>query len=961
MHKLLNIYEKVENNLHSEFLFSDMVRTYKRKTERGSYGEANLQAALRAIKNGIPINRVSNEFGVPTRTLRRHRDKRVAEPGHLKFGRYRNALPSEIELELKAHVLDMQRRLFGLGMRDMQKLAFDVAEKANIDHPFNKETKIAGKDWVQSFLARHILSLRQPQGTSVARAVGFNKPQVQRFFDLFKEVLESHGCQPSRVWNMDETGLTTVQEPGRVIAPKGFRQVGKITSAERGVLVTLICACNAAGVFLPPMYIFPRKRMPDTLMKDAPPQAVGYANPSGWTDEELFPKWLEHFTSITNCSTENRHVVLLDGHHSHKSLQAIEYCRDHGIELITLPPHSTHKLQPLDRCYFKSLKKAFSMEADNWMVTNPGRRITIHDMAGLTGKAFLRSAVPERAINGFRTCGLWPFDPNIFTDVDFVAAEMTEEDMPGTSDDRVEDTSPQQTPDNPCIPVRTDDVPDATATDCDAASEATATGVATATREAMASDCHAERETTAAETMVPGTDATRENIVPGETMATDTSVARKSLARGEASNSSCIAHAEIPPRDLMEGQYSSQGGLEVIQTVGDGRCLFRSLIIGMDTKLQMADRNELGMLTSPILSMKERSLADGLRAKMVDYMCDNYNSYSELDVETINGDLPPWLHYSSMEDRIAAIADPLSLPGELELTATSNVLNIPIVVFNNKNEVVQRYGKDTSADALMVQFMSVGQDVGHYNCVLRGQRESTSGQEEIMSPPSMPFIQPSSPDDHQPNIELSGLSTSMEPLATMATNPSSSFNEQQHSPPTQSIKEMIQSISPLPKVFPKRTRTRKTESAEVLTSSPYKAMLLEKKAKRDSLKKRPIKKRRKVSYGKKKTKKSNKKRRQRDNTGSSDEDEDWPCLICCEPYSRTRPGDIWVQCQVCHLWAHEECSPGLPQFVCPNCDSDDSEWCCHAKYFVPGIQRLCRYTLCKRLRMFSVRATLQSC
>ena len=84
---------------------------------------------------------------------------------------------------------------------------------------------------------------------------------------------------------------------------------------------------------------------------------------------------------------------------------------------------------------------------------------------------------------------------------------------------------------------------------------------------------------------------------------------------------------------------------------------------------------------SPILSMKERSVANGLRAKMVDYMCDNYNSYRGLDVETINGDLPPWLHYSSMEDRIAAMADPLSLPGELELIATSNVLSIPIVVF----------------------------------------------------------------------------------------------------------------------------------------------------------------------------------------------------------------------------------------------------------------------------------------
>ena len=37
--------------------------------------------------------------------------------------------------------------------------------------------------------------------------------------------------------------------------------------------------------------------------------------------------------------------------------------------------------------------------------------LLIHDMADLTGKAFLRTALPERAINSFRICGLAPFDP----------------------------------------------------------------------------------------------------------------------------------------------------------------------------------------------------------------------------------------------------------------------------------------------------------------------------------------------------------------------------------------------------------------------------------------------------------------------------------------------------------------------------------------------------------------------
>lgn len=57
---------------------------------------------------------------------------------------------------------------------------------------------------------------------------------------------------------MDETGLTTFHKPGKAMATKGARQVSKVTNAERGVLITLIYACNAASVFVPPMYIFPR-------------------------------------------------------------------------------------------------------------------------------------------------------------------------------------------------------------------------------------------------------------------------------------------------------------------------------------------------------------------------------------------------------------------------------------------------------------------------------------------------------------------------------------------------------------------------------------------------------------------------------------------------------------------------------------------------------------------------------
>ena len=99
------------------------------------------------------------------------------------------------------------------------------------------------------------------------------------------------------------------------------------------------------------------KRMVDQLMQGAPPQSVSYASASGWTDAGLFLKWMEHFVLYINTSTQNRHLIVLDEHHSHKTLDAVNYARAHGIELVILPPHCTHKIQPLDRCFFKSLKR----------------------------------------------------------------------------------------------------------------------------------------------------------------------------------------------------------------------------------------------------------------------------------------------------------------------------------------------------------------------------------------------------------------------------------------------------------------------------------------------------------------------------------------------------------------------------------------------------------------------------
>ena len=93
----------------------------------------------------------------------------------------------------------MEKKLFGLTTKDVRRLAFDFETQMNIKHRFNINIKMAGPDWLQGFLSRRPqLSIRKSQPTNIARAIGFNKEQVEHFFKIFQSILTSHSYSPNK-------------------------------------------------------------------------------------------------------------------------------------------------------------------------------------------------------------------------------------------------------------------------------------------------------------------------------------------------------------------------------------------------------------------------------------------------------------------------------------------------------------------------------------------------------------------------------------------------------------------------------------------------------------------------------------------------------------------------------------------------------------------------------------------
>lgn len=125
-------------------------------------------------------------------------------------------------------------------------------------------------------------------------------------------------------------------------------------------------------------------------------------------------------------SNETPVLLILDNHSSHLSLAAIELARANGVVLLSLAPHTSHRKQSLDTGFFGPLKKAYAVACDNWQVSNPGRAITQFQVARLFGTAYLKVASIQRAQKSFESCGIWPFNDQVFTDEDFAPADVTD-------------------------------------------------------------------------------------------------------------------------------------------------------------------------------------------------------------------------------------------------------------------------------------------------------------------------------------------------------------------------------------------------------------------------------------------------------------------------------------------------------------------------------------------------------
>ena len=274
---------------------------------------------------------------------------------------------------------------------------------------------IPGGSWVRWFKKRHPeLTLRTSQGLDFARARGLYPENVASFYSNLEQLYRTHRYGPENIWNCDESGAQASRNGGGLVwARKGSQTVHSLMPNEREWITVLSCI-NASGQSIPGFYIFRGKRLMDNYIEGCEDGATMAMQPEVWMTALLFSQWISHFIksieSRGGISPSHRHLLIVDGHNSHVTLEVVQKAMQVGLDLLTLPSHTSHRLQPLDVSVFGPFKRAFRHYRDAWTLQNIGRGASKKVLAKWVSRALQKALTESNIKSGFQATGIWPLN-----------------------------------------------------------------------------------------------------------------------------------------------------------------------------------------------------------------------------------------------------------------------------------------------------------------------------------------------------------------------------------------------------------------------------------------------------------------------------------------------------------------------------------------------------------------------
>ena len=178
--------------------------------------------------------------------------------------------------------------------------------------------------------------------------------------------------------------------------------------------LSVISCVNADGGSIPNFYILKGSYFLEDYIVRCKEGAVMGMQPNAWMTRWVFESWISHFVECMRrgqgLDQTNRHLLILDGHNSHVILEVVKISMEAELDIVSLPSHTSHALQPLNVACFAPFKIAFRIYIDLWSMQNKIRIVGKQKLCEWTSKALHDALTPRNIKSGFRKTGIWPLD-----------------------------------------------------------------------------------------------------------------------------------------------------------------------------------------------------------------------------------------------------------------------------------------------------------------------------------------------------------------------------------------------------------------------------------------------------------------------------------------------------------------------------------------------------------------------
>uniref|UniRef100_A0ABD2XFZ9 DDE-1 domain-containing protein n=1 Tax=Trichogramma kaykai TaxID=54128 RepID=A0ABD2XFZ9_9HYME len=357
------------------------------------YSLDDLEEAIERVNNRESYGKTAAEFKIPKSTLYAKANDLV--PVDAKRGPS-TVLSEEEENRLEKWILDKARLGFPMHEEEVKTAVQNIVNDLERPNYFTTDNK--------------------PEALTKTRA-SVTEAKLREWFKEVYTYFTEHKLEhvldrPESIFNGDESGFCLCPKSSRLLGPRKEKNFYEISAGNEKENITVLCSFSAAGATLPPMIMFSYQRIPAHLTQAIPPDwAIGRSD-SGWMVSSTFYEYIANvfYPWCVKNEVPFPVVYFLDGHKSHLSLELSGFCREKSIILISLFPNSTHIIQPCDVAIFRAVKIKWREQIQSYK-QQTHVPLTRANFAPLLKNALDTLSV-ETIKNGFKKCGLYPFEPD---------------------------------------------------------------------------------------------------------------------------------------------------------------------------------------------------------------------------------------------------------------------------------------------------------------------------------------------------------------------------------------------------------------------------------------------------------------------------------------------------------------------------------------------------------------------